>query len=94
MLVVGKSPNLSVVWRIIVPENAILFLRVMVRIRKCCRGSLQVEILPELEDGTVGEDERPLHISDVAGHLGNSQLASNQRSAGGKGRFEQSDVLV
>lgn len=60
VLVVREGSNLSVMWRIIIPENAVLFLGVMIRIRKFCRGSFQVKILPELEDGVVGKDERPL----------------------------------
>jgi hypothetical protein len=69
VLVVREGSNFSVVRRIIIPENAILFLGVMIRISKLCGGSLQVKILPELEDGVVGKDERPLYISNMAGHL-------------------------
>lgn len=69
VLVVRETLNLSVVRRIIIPENAALFLGVMIRIRKFCRGSFQVKLFPKVEDGVVGKDERSLHVPDMAGNF-------------------------
>ena len=69
VFVVREGLNLSVVRRIIIPEDAALFLGVMIRIRKFCRGSFQIKIFAKVEDGVVGKNERSLHVSDMAGYF-------------------------